>query len=296
MSGVVILGIVGIVAFFAMIGSALTAVEDDTYDEVSGSGEGQVALVRVEDVIIDAEECVRQLKKFAKRSSVKAIVLRVNSPGGGVVPSHEIYQQVAKIVDEDSIPVVVSMGSVAASGGYYISCGASKIMANPGTITGSIGVISQFMNVQDLLTKLGISTTTIKSGEFKDIGSPTRKMTDAEQETLQRTIDDVYGQFVDIVVKGRHMSEDSVRALADGRIYSGNQALQLGLVDTLGTLHDAVMLAATLGGIDGEPKIVEERERESLFDQIMGTETKKSLGDLSARLNQHTLLEYRMSF
>jgi protease IV len=292
---VAVIGIAGIVVFFSMIGSALK-VSDDTYDEVTGSGDGQVALIRIEDVITDAEETVRQLKKFAKRSSVKAIVLRINSPGGGVVPSHEIYEQVLKISSEDSIPVVVSMGSVAASGGYYIACGATRIMANPGTITGSIGVISQFVNVQELLDKIGVSTTTIKSGKFKDIGSPTREMTGSELETLQRTIDDVYGQFVDIVVQSRNMPEDSVRGLADGRIYSGHQALTLGLVDTLGTLNDAVMLAAKLGGIDGEPRLVQERKREPLFDQLMGAETQKSLADLRTRLNPHTLLEYRMSF
>ncbi len=295
MAGVAVLAVVAIAFIVITIGSAVS-FEEETEEIVTGEGEGQIALVKVEDAIIDGEETIRQLKKFSKRSSVKAIVVYVNSPGGGVVPSHEIYQQVKEISSKKKLPVVISMGSVAASGGYYIACGGSRIMANPGTITGSIGVISQFANIQALLQKIGIETQTIKSGKFKDIGSPTRKMSDEEIATLQSTINDVYSQFVDVVAENRKLAKDSVLKLADGRIYSGAQAYQLGLVDTLGTLHDAIMLAAKLGKIKGEPRILKEQKRVSLFEEIMGTETAGTIEDLRVRFNQLTPLEYRMSF
>lgn len=294
-AGVAVLAVVAIAFIVITIGSAVS-FEEETEEIVTGEGEGQIALVKVEDAIIDGEETIRQLKKFSKRSSVKAIVVYVNSPGGGVVPSHEIYQQVKEISSKKKLPVVISMGSVAASGGYYIACGGSRIMANPGTITGSIGVISQFANIQALLQKIGIETQTIKSGKFKDIGSPTRKMSDEEIATLQSTINDVYSQFVDVVAENRKLAKDSVLKLADGRIYSGAQAYQLGLVDTLGTLHDAIMLAAKLGKIKGEPRILKEQKRVSLFEEIMGTETAGTIEDLRVRFNQLTPLEYRMSF
>jgi protease IV len=292
---VVLVGLTGILLVFVLIGSSLSP-EDESYEVLSGDGEGQVAVVEINDIIIDSKEPIRELRRFKKRSSVKAIVVHINSPGGGVVASHEIYEQVKEIASEDDIPVVVSMGSVAASGGYYIACGATRIMANPGTITGSIGVISQFTNFQELLQKIGIESKTIKSGKFKDIGSPTRPMTEIEVETIQSTIDDIYGQFVDIVVENRHLGEDSVRSIADGRIYSGTQALELGLIDTLGTFQDAIMLAANLGGIDGEPRILKIKRHKPLIDHLMGTETSHSIEDIRARFNQLSPLEYRMSF
>jgi protease-4 len=226
---------------------------------------------------------------------VKAIVLRLDSPGGGAVPSHEIYEEVRRTRNLGQ-PVVVSMGSVAASGAYYIACAADVIVANPGTITGSIGVISEYASFQPLLEKIGIESTTITSGEFKDTGNPTRRMRTEEKEYLRRTILDVYEQFVDIVARGRGLDIDSVRVLADGRIYTGQRAYANGLVDTLGTLNTAIRIAGNLAKIQGEPRVMREKERETLLDQFIGTRARRSLEDLGTRMEPGAPLEYRMHY
>ncbi len=227
-----------------------------------------VAVVRVEGVILSGSPevspfttpseaysgvIVDYLKRAEADADVKAVVLRVDSPGGSVVASHEIHQQVLAMTK----PVVVSMGDLAASGGYYVSAPADEIFANPDTLTGSIGVISQFIHVDELLKEYGVEVTTIKSGKFKDEGSPFRSMTDEEIATWQAIIDEAYEGFVQVVAEGRGLPVDQVKALADGRVYTGRQALGLGLVDRLGNLPDAIQRAAELGGIEGEPRIVE---------------------------------------
>ncbi|MAT38773.1 MAG: signal peptide peptidase SppA [Ectothiorhodospiraceae bacterium] len=285
--------VIGVIIAALMVGSSITG-SGGTYEEVTGTGSGEVALIRIENVIVDSEDAIRQLKKYRKRSDIGAIVLRVNSPGGGVVPSHEIYEEVRRTRDEGT-PVVVSMGSVAASGGYYIACGATRIVANPGTITGSIGVISQFTDFEELFDKLGIGTKTIKSGKFKDIGNPTREMSEEEAATIQAMIDNIYSQFVRIVAKSRSLEEDSVRVLADGRVYSGEHARDLGLVDTLGTLHTAVMIAGSLAGYEDEPQIVQERQKQGFWDILIGESARESLEEWRTRLNQTRLVEYRFS-
>lgn len=214
----------------------------------------QVGVVEVEGVIVDSKKIIEQLDAFHENSSIKAIVLRVDSPGGGVGPSQEIYDEVKRI-DADK-PVVVSMGSVAASGGYYIAAPARVIFANPGTITGSIGVIMEFANFQELLDKIGLRSEVVKSGKHKDIGSPVRPMTEEDRALLQAMIDDVHSQFVDSVAAGRQLDVRKVRSLADGRIFSGRQARELGLVDELGGLEAAIRRAGELGGIDGRPETV----------------------------------------
>jgi protease-4 len=214
----------------------------------------KVGIVEIYGVIADSKQVIEQLHDFRDNDSIKAMVLRIDSPGGGVGPSQEIYDEV-KIVDTEK-PVVVSMGSVAASGGYYIAAGAREIIANPGTITGSIGVIMEFANVQELLDKIGLSSVVVKSGAYKDIGSPTREMTDAEREILQNLIDDVHSQFVASVAAGRHLPSEVVNTFADGRIFSGRRAMEMGLVDKMGNLEVAIKRAAELAGIDGEPHIV----------------------------------------
>lgn len=214
----------------------------------------KVGVVEVEGVIVSSKKAIEQLVEFRKDSSVKAIVLRVDSPGGGVGPSQEIYQEVKRAATVK--PVVVSMGSVAASGGYYISAPARRILANPGTLTGSIGVIMEFTNWQELLDKIGLGSEVVKSGRFKDIGSPVRPMTDEDREILQTLIDDVHQQFIASIAEGRKMEVDAVRALADGRVFTGRQALQSGLVDELGNLQDAITVAGKLAGIEGDPKVV----------------------------------------
>jgi len=300
--------IIGIVAAFAgmgfiilamavfMLATAVTAPESDTYEESwGGTSSDRVALIEIETPIFDADDVVRQLRKYRQWNTVKAIVLRLDSPGGAVVPSHEIYEEVLR-TEKHGKPVVVSMGSVAASGAYYIACGASRIVSNPGTITGSIGVVSEFASFGELLDKIGIETTIIKSGEYKDIGNPAREMRDREREHLQRTIDNIYDQFVEVVVRGRQLSDDSVRTLADGRIFTGEQAYGLGLVDTLGTLQTAVTIAGTLGKIEGEPRITREREEESLMDIVLGAQTRQTIEDMGTRLRNQSPLEYRLIY
>jgi protease-4 len=276
--------------------NALTSSTSTTYEESSGgSGSDRVAIIRVEDAIMDAGDIVRQLKKYRKRTSVKAIVIRLDSPGGAVVPSHEIYEEVSK-TRKFGKPIVISMGSVAASGAYYIACGATRVVANPGTITGSIGVVSSFPNFRGLMDKIGIEQTTIKSGEFKDTGNPGRSMTERERMYLQSTIDNVYEQFLHIVMKARNMTEDSVRSIADGRIFTGEQAFAVGLVDTLGTLETAIAIAGTLGKISGEPRITEEVRRESFLDILMGTHASDTFRRLETALRSAPPVEYRMQF
>ncbi|MDX9758765.1 MAG: signal peptide peptidase SppA [Bacteroidota bacterium] len=301
--------IVGIVAGFAgfaflvmafaffLLATAVTTDSSASASEESygGSGTERVAIVEIRDAIVDAEDVIRQLRKYRQRSSVKAIVLRLDSPGGAVVPSHEIHDEVRR-TRRLGTPVVASMGSVAASGAYYIACAADRIVANPGSITGSIGVVSEFANFQPLLEKIGIENTTITSGEYKDTGNPTRRMRANEREYLQHTIDNIYEQFVDIVVRGRRMDADSVRALADGRIFTGQQAVANGLVDTLGTLSTAVRIAGNLGKIKGEPRVMREVEERTLLDMLVGTRTRQSIEEMGAQLRNASPLEYRMQY
>jgi len=214
----------------------------------------RVGVIQVVGPIVSSDRTVREIIDFGKDDSIEAVVLRVDSPGGGVGPSQEIYTEIERLTALK--PVVVSMGSVAASGGYYVAAPADKIVANPGTITGSIGVIMGFTNYEELLEKIGLKSMVVKSGKHKDIGSPVRSMTDEDRAILQSLIDDVHRQFVSAIAKGREMDPDAVLPLADGRIFTGKQALELGLVDQLGNFRDAVTLAASLANIEDEPRLV----------------------------------------
>lgn len=228
----------------------------------------KVALLEVRGMIIDVQPVIEQLGKFTKDDSVKAIVFRIESPGGGVSPSQELYREIQRSAEKK--PVVASMGSVAASGGYYIASGVQKIYANPGTITGSIGVIAQFTNLEELFKKIGFRMEVVKSGAFKDVGNPGRAMTHDEREYLQKLLDNVHQQFVRDVARGRRMPEEKVREIADGRIFTGEQAKDMGLVDELGGLNDAVDAAAKMAGITGEPKLVyPEKKKISLLDYLL---------------------------
>jgi len=223
----------------------------------------KVALVRIEGPIVDSKNPIDEIKEYVKDPSVKAIVLRVDSPGGAVAPSQEIYEEVKKAVEKKKI--VVSMGSLAASGGYYISAPASRIVANPGTLTGSIGVIMEIPNVEGLMNKVGVKTEVIKSGRHKDIASVFRGIGREEREILQGVLDDVHDQFIKAVAEGRKMLPDQVKKLADGRIFTGKQAVGMGLVDELGNLEDAIKVAAKLSGIKGEPSVVSKRKNSLLW-------------------------------
>lgn len=217
-------------------------------------GQG-VGLVEVKGMILDSRETVRQLRYFLKKDSVKAVVLRVDSPGGVVAPSQEISEEVKKFAAKKKI--IVSMGSLAASGGYYISAPATLIYANPGTITASIGVILKLSNIEELMDKIGIKSSTLKTGKFKDAGSPMRQMSDEERAMLQSVISSTHEQFVRAVASGRKLPLDEVRRIADGRVLSGEQAKELKLVDRLGTLQDAIEEAGRLAGIKGDPEVLE---------------------------------------
>jgi protease-4 len=257
--------------------------------EGDGLGLGEkVALVNVEGSILDSKSPVDEIKEYLSDPSIKAIVLRVNSPGGGVAASQEIFAIVKRAASEKT--VVVSMGSVAASGGYYISAPATRILANPGTITGSIGVILEIPNVQGLMDKVGVRTEVIKSGKHKDLASAFRTMSDEDRRVLQNVIDDVYEQFIEDVAAARDLGVDEVRRMADGRIYTGRQALELGLVDELGGLEEAITLSAELTGIEGEPHVVTKEKEFSLLDLLKGR--------FSARFPDvipHLKLQYIMS-
>jgi protease-4 len=231
-------------------------------------GGEKIAVIEVRGVILDSQPVVEKLVKLRKNENIKAIVLRIDSPGGGVGPAQEIHAEVKKAQKEKK--VVVSMGSVAASGGYYIACGADRILANPGSITGSIGVIVESLNVEELLGKLGLRSVVVKSGKHKDLGSPLRPMSAEDRRLLQGVIDSVHEQFIRAVAEGRKLPLEKVRELADGRIFSGDQARSLGLVDELGNLEDTIALAAQMAGIRGEPEVLyPEKKRFSLFDLLI---------------------------
>jgi len=240
-------------------------------------GEG-VGLVEVKGLIIDSQETVRQLNELRKNERVKAIVLRIDSPGGVVGPSQEIYAEVKKLSAVKK--VVVSMGSLAASGGYYIAAPAVRIIANPGTITGSIGVLMKFSNVEGLMGKIGMKAFTLKTGKYKDVGSPVRPMSDQDKVMLQGVIDSAHGQFVKAVAEGRKLPVEEVRQIADGRIFTGEQALALKLVDRLGTLQDAVEEAAKLAGIKGEPQVIRPARKKKLLLDMLVEEAAVRIGDL----------------
>lgn len=270
------------VAFFVLIG-VISRMDDWSFK----SGD-KVAVLPVTGLIADSESTIDQLKKFAKDDSVKAIVLRINSPGGGVGPSQEIYEEVKKLKGKKI--VVASMGALAASGGYYIACAAQKVYANPGTITGSIGVIVQFVNVKDLIEKIGLKGMVVKSGPFKDIGSPVREMKAEERDLLQVVVDNVHSQFVAAVAEGRQMQRDSVAKIADGRIFSGEQAKALGLVDALGNLEDAVAEAGKMAKIEGEPRVVTPPKKKLSILELLKEEAESIIGE---KLAEHrTRFEY----
>jgi len=266
----------GVLLVFFVVFGIVSRMED-----VPFARGGKVAVLPVTGLIADSDATIDQLKKFAKDDSVKAIVLRINSPGGGVGPSQEIYEEVRKLKGKK--PVVSSMGAVAASGGYYIACASQKIYANPGTITGSIGVIMQFVNVKDLIDKIGIKGVVVKSGDLKDTGSPIREMSPEERQYLQAVIDNVHGQFIRAVADGRKLDVEAVRKLADGRIFSGEQAKALGLVDALGNQEDAVADVARMAKIEGEPRVVMPPKKKISILELLREEAKSIIDETVAK-------------
>ncbi|MBS2021483.1 MAG: signal peptide peptidase SppA, partial [Deltaproteobacteria bacterium] len=218
---------------------------------------------------VDGDKVVKQLKKAEKDDDIKAVVLRVDSPGGAVAPSQEMYKAVKRLKAKGK-PVVVSMGNLAASGGYYVSAPASWIVANAGTLTGSIGVIFQHFGLHGILETVKVEETTIKSGKYKDTGSPYRPFSDTDREVMQGLSDDIYGQFVKDVAEGRGLKEEDVRQIAEGRIYTGKRAAELKLVDEIGTYDDAIAKAWDLAKQTGEPKVqLPGKERDFSLRELM---------------------------
>ncbi|HZP36889.1 MAG TPA: signal peptide peptidase SppA [Methylomirabilota bacterium] len=247
----------------------LIAVTDDGLP-----GGAKVAVVEIEGVIgtevargLDTDELVRILHEYRDDPAIRAVVLRINSPGGVVAPTQEIVSAVRRL-REAKKPVVASLGSVAASGGYYVAVAADRIFASPGTLTGSIGVVMQLANLEGLLKKVGVEYVVVKAGSFKDVGNFARPMTPEERRILQSLLDDVYEQFIGAVAEGRHLDLETVRGFAEGRIFSGRQAQALKMVDELGGLEDAVEAAARMAGLPGKPKVVYPRRRFSLRDLL----------------------------
>ncbi len=210
----------------------------------------KVGIIEIKGVISDSKDIIAHLKQFREDDSIKSIVLRIDSPGGGVGPSQEIFREVRKTIGQKK--VITSMGTIAASGGYYVAAGTDGIVANPGTITGSIGVIMGFTNFEELIKKIGLVPIVIKSGKYKDTGSPVRQMTEDEEKILQNFVQRIHMQFVKAIAEGRKMDVQKVKSIADGRIFSGEEAKDLGLVDRLGNLDDAIEWAGRLGGIKGK--------------------------------------------
>jgi len=227
----------------------------------------KIAVVEIQGVITQSFPVIDEIHHHLADDAVKAIILRIDSPGGGVGPSQEIYREVLKAKQKKKI--VTSMGAVAASGGYYVACASDLIVANPGTITGSIGVIMQFSNFEELLKKIGIKGVVLKSGEHKDIGSPFREMTPEEKKIMQETLDNVHQQFIRAVAEGRNLDPAKVLPIADGRIMTGEQAKQLGLVDKMGNLDDAIEEAAKLVGIEGRPHVLYPKKKFTLWELLM---------------------------
>jgi len=261
----------------------------DTELVTIGKGE-KLAVVEVYGVITSSDDVVRQLKKYREDRSIEGIILRVNSPGGAVVPSQEIYSEVRNT--RDTKPVIVSMGSLAASGGYYVSCGGTRLVANSGTLTGSIGVISEFFQLHGALDKLGIDVKIIKSGKLKDAGTSSRPMTKEDEKYFQSLMDEVHHQFMAVVEKERGLTEKEVLELADGRVFTGEQALEHRLVDTLGTYEDAIKIAAEIAGIDGEPALVVERKRTRWWLPVV-EEMNHTIQELKEEVLNRPILSYR---
>jgi protease-4 len=286
--------VIGGGAFFLFVLAVFTLVyitlrTGDRTSALGGFGD-KIGVVDLEGVIITPSVVVPQLKKFADDDSIKAIILHVNSPGGGVAASEEIYREVKRIRDEKKKRIVASIETLGASGAYYVSCATDKIYADNGSIVGSIGVISEWFNYGDLLRWAKLKDITMKAGEFKDTGSPTREMTPAEKEYLQSLIDNMHTQFIQAVADGRKAKFDDIKAIANGKVWTGEQALSMKLIDQVGDFQTAVDDTAKAVGIKGEPVLVHsERERKTVLDLLFG--------DVSEWLpTREKLLDQHMNF
>jgi protease IV len=262
----------GLFALFVVAVFTLVYLSFSGRDEQSFSGFGsKIAVVELDGIIFSPKQIVPQLKKFADDDSVKAIIIHVNSPGGGVAASEEIYREVKRIRDEKKKRIVASIETVGASGAYYVASATNKIYADKGSVVGSIGVIAEWVNYGELLRWAKLNAITMKAGEFKDTGSPTREMTPAEREYMQALIDNMHTQFIKAVADGRHAKEDDIRAIANGKVWTGEQALSMKMVDQIADFEGAVKDTARAVNISGEPNLVwPPKEKRSGLDLLFG--------------------------
>jgi protease-4 len=257
------------------------------------SGAGRVGVVEVVGPIEDSKDTLKALRELEEEEQVKAVVLRIDSPGGAVGPSQEIYTALRKLSAKKK--VVASMGSMAASGGYYIACGAERVFANPGTLTGSIGVIFQLPNVQGLMRWAGVEVRTITAGKLKDSGSPFREMSAEERAYFEGMLQDVHQQFIDAVAEGRKLAADEVRPYADGRIFTGRQAKEWKLVDELGGFNEAVAAAAQMAGLDDEtPELQYPKRKRPFIEELLGEDARSMVGGAASRALGGFGLQYRL--
>ena len=262
--------------FLALILLALVGISSITSEWVQQGTKNRIGIVDITGLISDSQYIVNQVKKFRQDKRIRGIILRIDSPGGAVGPSQEIYDEVLK-TRESGKTIYASMGALAASGGYYIASAAEKIFANPGTLTGSIGVIMAFSNAKGLMEKIGLQPEIVKAGEYKDIGSPARAMTQKERNLLQSVVTDVHQQFIEAVASGRDISVAEVTKIADGRILTGRQAYSLNLVDQMGGLQVSIDQLAHKVGIIGSPKIIKETPRVGFLDWVLKSTVNQSL-------------------
>ncbi len=262
--------------FLALILLALVGISSITSEWVQQGTKNRIGIVDITGLITDSQYITNQVKKFRQDKRIRGIILRIDSPGGAVGPSQEIYGEVLK-TRESGKTIYASMGALAASGGYYIASAAEKIFANPGTLTGSIGVIMAFSNAKGLMEKIGLQPEIIKAGEYKDIGSPARAMTQKERNLLQSVVTDVHQQFIEAVASGRDISVAEVTKIADGRILTGRQAYSLNLVDQIGGLQVSIDQLAHKVGIIGSPKIIKETARVGFLDWVLKSTVNQSL-------------------
>ncbi|MFV2082716.1 MAG: signal peptide peptidase SppA [bacterium] len=272
---VILSGIIILAAFTAGI---LSRIKPDLFTPES------IGLLRVEGVIIDVDWYIEQVHAFRDNESIKGVVLRLDTPGGAIAPTQELYSELLKLKEKK--PIVTSMGTIAASGGYYLASASDWIIANPGTITGSIGVIMEFINLEELFGKIGIKSRVIKSGEHKDMGSPFRDLTEEERRLLGDMVMDTHDQFVNAVLEARPVLSDEIRPYMDGRVMTGRQAMKLELVDEMGNLPDALVKAAELAGLpEGPPEVVEpERDEGSLLTLLFGRSAGEAVRSLATQI------------
>ncbi len=269
-----ILTVSGIFLFFLLV---IITAGLFPFGAMSVSVGNKVAVLEIEGPITDSRRIIEQIKEYREGDSIKAVVMRIDSPGGGVGPSQEIYAELKKLAEVK--PLIVTMGAVAASGGYYLAVAGEKIFANPGTITGSIGVIMSFPNYRELMDNIGVRMETVKSGQFKDTGSSSAIFSEADRSLLQGLIDDVHQQFVETISVERKLPVDRLQPYVDGRIMTGRQAKELGFIDEIGTFYDAVAYAGKLSGAGEDPDLIyPEPERTNLIDRYLQNVISKYLG------------------